>query len=215
MDGETCPVHRQPLIQALKAYERHWCGTGTPATASAEVATIRRFMDFVTATPTCFERSQPTGHVTGSALVVSPERDQVLLTLHAKLGRWLQLGGHADGDPDPLAVAHREVVEESGLEPLSLLSLTTDRLVPFDIDIHLIPARGAEAAHEHFDVRYVVVCDPKAPLAISEESKDLRWWSLAEAFALTDEPSMRRQFAKLQRWGRGLSAASGEKSLRG
>ena len=90
------------------------------------------------------------GHITGSAWVVDIAGNRVLLADHAKLGRWLQPGGHSDGDPDTLAVALREAREESGLDVRAL-----DDAI-FDIDVHRIPARGDEPAHLHFDVRFLV-----------------------------------------------------------
>ena len=90
------------------------------------------------------------GHITGSAWVVDPAGSRLLLTHHRKLGKWLQLGGHSDGEPDTLAVALREAREESGLRvrPISNAVL--------DIDIHTIPALKGEPAHLHYDVRFAL-----------------------------------------------------------
>jgi 8-oxo-dGTP pyrophosphatase MutT (NUDIX family) len=143
--------------------------------------------------------------LTGSALVTTPSFDAVLLTLHGKLNKWLQLGGHADGDPDLSNVAAKEVGEESGLTTYDFLRYEgvfgegTDGLpLPFDLDHHDIPARKSDPAHVHYDVRYVIVADPSAPLGISDESHDLKWLPLAEARRLTTERSMHRQFDKLE-----------------
>ena len=128
---------------------------------------VRRFVE---ANPRCFERSLAEGHLTGSAWVVSPDRRRVLLTHHGKIGQWLQLGGHADGDPDIFAVAYREACEESGLRNIRPLS---PRI--FDIDVHGIPVRPGTATHYHYDVRFIFEADPAEPLVISNESNDLAW----------------------------------------
>ena len=96
--------------------------------------------------------------------------DRVLLAHHRKLGRWLQPGGHSDGDPDTLAVALREAREESGLDVRAL-----DDAI-FDIDVHRIPARGREPAHLHFDVRFLVQAEHDR-FRVSDESHALAWVS--------------------------------------
>ncbi|SEI84431.1 NUDIX hydrolase [Frateuria terrea] len=127
------------------------------------------FLRFLASAPQVFERSHAPGHFTGSAWLVSADGERVLLTHHRKLGRWLQLGGHADGDTDLARVALREAEEESGLR-----DLTVEPGI-FDLDCHLIPARGAVAAHWHYDVRYVVRATGSEAFAVSEESLDLAW----------------------------------------
>ena len=121
-----------------------------------------------------FLRSHLPGHITGSAWIIDKESGDVLLTHHAKLNRWLQPGGHADGDENVMRVAAREAQEETGLQQLTLVS---DKI--FDIDIHTIPARGDMPAHLHFDIRYLFYSDKKHPLVITHESHDLRWIALA------------------------------------
>ena len=115
--------------------------------------TADRMLHFIGSTPDCFERTHAEGHMTGSAWLINPAGDKALLTLHHKLQRWMQTGGHADGDPDTLRVALREAEEESGIS--GILPESTEI---FDIDIHLIPARPAkgEPAHYHYDVRYLL-----------------------------------------------------------
>jgi 8-oxo-dGTP pyrophosphatase MutT (NUDIX family) len=112
------------------------------------------------------------GHLTGSAWVVDPKTAKVLLLHHAKLNRWLQPGGHADGEYDLAAVALREAREESGLTSLVLASPDI-----FDIDIHPIPERGHEPAHEHFDVRFMIIASSDELPTISEESHAAEWFS--------------------------------------
>lgn len=149
-----------------------------------------------------YERTHFTpGHITGSALICNQELDRVLLTHHKKLDKWLQLGGHSDGSSKTYEVAHREAEEESGLKEFSFLNFSTGRtnhLVPFDVDIHEIPARKSEPEHKHFDIRFLFVADDKAPFVVSDESNDLKWFSLAEAREANDEMSMLRQYDKLE-----------------
>lgn len=197
------------LDEVLIAYDQTWPKgmiryEGFNATHETETAQrIARFLAEHKAEGLL--RSCAPGHITASALVVNPTLDKVLLMLHAKLGKWLQLGGHVDGDPDPQASALREAREESGREEVVILpweKFSCGRLyasrLPFDCDVHAIPARKNEAEHFHFDLRYLCVLDDRLPLIRNEESHDLRWLSLTEARALTDELSMLRQFAKLE-----------------
>lgn len=135
-----------------------------------------------------FQRSRLAGHFTGSAWLVSADGQRVLLTHHRKLGRWLQLGGHADGDRDLAAVALREAQEESGLPGLSLQAL-----VPFDLDRHWIPGRGDVPGHWHYDVRYVVRAGTDERFLVSAESLDLAWRAIdAIAADAQADPSLRR-----------------------
>lgn len=152
---------------------------------------IRDFTEFVKSEPRCFERSLTIGHITGSAWVVNATGCEVLLTHHRKLDRWLQLGGHADGESDVLAVAKMEANEESGL-----IDFTHIGPGIFDIDIHLIPERKNEPAHLHYDVRYVLRANGCLDYTVSDESHDLRWVKLDDVKTLTQEASMMRMVRK-------------------
>ena len=159
-----------------------------------------RFRAFVQREPRCFERDcWDDGHVTASALVVNRARTHTLLTHHAKLGRWLQLGGHSDGDPDPLDVALREAREESGLD---VTPLSGD---VFDLDIHPIPQRKDDPRHFHYDVRFLLQVGGSEDFRISDESLDLQWVALDAIGAYTDEVSVLRMIEKFQAFG-GASA---------
>lgn len=156
----------------------------------AERETVALFETFRASHADVFERHHPPGHFTASCWLVSGDGERLLMTHHRKLGRWLQLGGHADGDPDLAATALREGEEESGLAGL--------RLEPgiFDLDRHCIPARGDDPAHWHYDVRYVIHAGPDERFAVSDESHALAWRDIASMPAdETLDPSIRRMAA--------------------
>lgn len=110
------------------------------------------------------------GHLTASALVLDHTGSQVLLTLHRRLGRWVQLGGHCDeDDPDIAAAALREATEESGVDGLRMdTGLAALHVHPLTCSLG-VPTR-------HLDLQFVVHAPAGARIAISEESEDLRWW---------------------------------------
>jgi 8-oxo-dGTP pyrophosphatase MutT (NUDIX family) len=141
---------------------------------------VGRFLSLLRNFPTCFTRALSTGHVTGSAWIMDGSGQHVLLTHHRKLNRWLQPGGHADGNEHVLQVALSEAEEETGLTALSLVS---DAF--FDIDIHAIPARGELQCHLHYDLRYLFLADKEEPFTVSHESHDLAWVPLPELDKVT------------------------------
>lgn len=163
--------------------------------ANCDEALIRdRMLDLLAHTPDCFVRSCFPAHFTGSALVLSAERRRTLLHHHRKLDRWLQFGGHCDGESDVLAVARREAQEESGIESLAVWNSK-----PFDLDIHKIPERGHEPEHWHYDIRYVFVAAPNATFRQSAESRELRWFTAEEMEALPLDTGLRRLVTKWRR----------------
>lgn len=115
------------------------------------------------------------GHLTSGCLLLDATREYVLLNHHRKLDRWLQFGGHCDGDANLRGVAWRETVEESGISPAWL---SPD---PVDLDVHTIPARPGEPEHLHLDVRYLAVASAGAREECSEESWALGWFTPAQA----------------------------------
>jgi 8-oxo-dGTP pyrophosphatase MutT (NUDIX family) len=109
-------------------------------------------------------------HLTASALVVDPTRDLILLCLHGRIGKWLQMGGHCEpGDATLGAAALREASEESGIEGLTIGPQ------PIGLDVHPVPCRFGPSAH--YDVRYAVLAPPGAAPVCSSESKDVAWFA--------------------------------------
>jgi 8-oxo-dGTP pyrophosphatase MutT (NUDIX family) len=177
-------MHRNGLLQNLSAY--------IPSDPH-ERTMLLRIIEFVNAHSDCFERTLSIGHITASALIVNKQRTHTLLTHHHKLEKWLQLGGHSDGDPDPLSVALREAEEESGLKNVKPVSEAI-----LDVDVHPIPARKHEPDHFHYDIRFLFEADDTEPLTISSESKDLAWVPLQEIENYTTEESILRMVRKVR-----------------
>lgn len=166
-----------------------------------ETATLDRVRRLLEARDRAFHRDCfAPGHLTASAWIVSRETGAALLTHHRKLDRWLQLGGHADGETDLLAQALREAEEESGLAGFRPLPADAGPVI-LDVDVHEIPARGAEPAHEHHDVRFLLEVSQQQPIARQvAESKAMRWFTPAEVEAAFDEESLLRMARKAQAW---------------
>ncbi len=175
------------LLEAITRYE-----AVSGDASQREIA--GRFREILARGGPCADRMHYTpGHLTGSALIATEDLGRVLLTHHRKLNRWLQLGGHADGSFQLHDVALREAREESGLSRFDFLS---DGI--FDLDIHWIP-EGKDPGHYHYDVRYLLTTPEPDAIVVSEESHALRWLTLEDARALTDEPSLHRLFDKLSK----------------
>lgn len=148
-------------------------------------------LDFLDQYHNAFERSLEVGHITASAWLINKDNTHALLTHHKKLNKWLQLGGHCDGNADALAVAIKEAQEESGIMEIQSLFCGI-----FDIDVHLIPETKNEKAHYHYDIRFLlrVVSDEK--ITVSSESHDLAWVSRSFDDLPTRERSVVRMFEK-------------------
>ena len=126
--------------------------------------------------------------------MLSPDESALLLIFHGKLHRWLQPGGHVEPeDVDIVAAARREVAEEVGLGDLLLVG---DGL-PFDLDIHAIPARKADPEHEHFDVRFLFRA-PSWQVKADSDAVDARWVPLDEVSGLESDASVLRALGKLR-----------------
>lgn len=171
------------LIELLKAYEGIW--------GSSEV--VAAFEKLILETPAPFSRSQFPGHITASCFVISPTGERILLMQHRKLKKWLQMGGHCDGECDTRSVALREAQEEAGSSTIRLFKLEI-----IDLDIHRIPKSAQEPEHFHYDVRYVGLCEePQSIQKAEAECTDLKWFSWEEAFQVAQETSMHRVFKKI------------------
>ena len=188
-------MHRQPLLNALKIYR---------AAHPDEVETVNRIEDLVINHEDCLLRTCVPGHITASVWIVDASHQRFLLTHHRKLQRWLQLGGHVDGEPEVERAALREAQEESGIDEFTFADLGAHGPRIIDLDVHRIPAHGTEPEHHHHDVRFLLVAQSDE-LRISSESLDLRWFERRELAEITDDESIlrlaRKSFAALDRIG--------------
>ena len=145
----------------------------------------RRYVAHLEQRPDGLRRSCFPDHITASTLVLSPDAEQALLTLHAKAGAWFQFGGHCEETDTTLTgAALREATEESGVPGLALDP------VPVQLNAHPVPFCDPRGTVHHLDVRFVAVAPAGAVHAVSEESLDVRWWpvdALPEIY-----PDMRR-----------------------
>jgi 8-oxo-dGTP pyrophosphatase MutT (NUDIX family) len=159
-----------------------------------EADSLRRIRELVSTATAPFSRTHYVpGHLTASAIVIDSRRASTLLVFHEKLKRWLQPGGHFEpGESDPSVAAAREVLEETGLattwpgaEPVLL-----------DVDVHEIPARKTEPAHEHFDLRMLVVAESSAARA-GDGVSQARWATPPEWPGLDLDPGIKRALGKV------------------
>lgn len=174
-------MHRDLLLQKLQTY----------IPSEHEVEFKQRMIAFVQQYPDCFERSLRTGHVTASVWLLDKTGTKALLMHHAKLDRWLQLGGHCDGDADVLRVAIKEAQEESGIMDIVPVSEEI-----FDIDIHRIPGNAKEPEHDHYDVRFLLQVMSDEAYICNSESKALMWVDKKPDALPTQHPALVRMFQK-------------------
>jgi 8-oxo-dGTP pyrophosphatase MutT (NUDIX family) len=161
----------------------------------AETADLRRVRALAETDTDPWRRELPL-HVTASALIVHPRTGRVLLRWHQRQQAWLQVGGHGDpGESDPLAIAHREAAEETGLADLvPWPDAQLQHLVIVDV-----PAGKGEPAHEHADLRYFMATQNPEAARAENEHAPLRWLSLTEAYDATSEVNLRETLARLER----------------
>lgn len=162
--------YRHSLIESIRSYQSRF---------PEELAFKKRFLELLEHRRAFFRDHLP-GHITASAWIIDTSRQYALLTHHAKLSRWLQPGGHADGVEDVMNVAKNEAREETGLTSLRLAGGEI-----LDLDIHSIPTRGDFPAHLHYDIRFLFTASKDEPFVISEESIDLAWIPHAEIASRT------------------------------
>ena len=176
-------MHRKPLLTLLKNYQTF---------DQNEQEMVDRTIDFVQSNPNCFERFLQIGHITGSAWIIDETKQYALLMHHQKLDRWFQPGGHADGETNILEVAIKEATEETGLSTIKILNDTI-----FDVDVHLIPENKKEAAHFHYDIRFLFEADKETVLEINSESKELKWIKLNNIKNYNNSESILRMVRKI------------------
>ena len=163
-----------------------------------ETRDIQLIMDLLAEHPNILNMNCEVGHITASAVIVHPASFRTLLHWHKRLGRWLQVGGHADYETDFAQVALLEAREETGLPDLAFYP-PADPVVPLDFDVHTIPQSGDTPEHLHLDFRYVLVThQPNALAPVKGESTRFRWLSFQEAFCMGDaiDESLRRLLRK-------------------
>jgi 8-oxo-dGTP pyrophosphatase MutT (NUDIX family) len=185
-------MNRRPLLEMLARYRDAF---------PTEAGIVRHICALVEGHSDCFERTCRPGHITGAAWIASADRRRFLLTHHRKLDRWLQLGGHADGQWSVDEVALREAREESGMAAFDIVPID-GMLMPFDVDVHDIPERYdedgrlVEEAHEHHDIRFLLVAHAGQDVFASDESHEVGWFTPEEIRLLTDEESVLRMLRK-------------------
>eukprot|EP01080_Neovahlkampfia_damariscottae_P009962 gene9962-2281_t len=151
------------LIESLSRHKQKY---------PTESQMIEDFTSFVKQYPEeSYYRSLLCGHLTASAFVLNKKLDKVLLTHHKKMGIWIQLGGHADGDKDLLKVALKEAQEESGIKHFNIL-LNSEI---FDVGIRFVPKYKDTPEHYHYDICYALQVQNSEEFTVSEESNDLKW----------------------------------------
>lgn len=179
-------LNTQDFRSLLQSYRERW-----PLEADTVAVFEALLAEHEAGTSDAYVRARLAGHLTASSWLVDGAGARVLLTHHRKLDRWLQLGGHADGDRDLGAVALKEAQEESGLPGLALEGDL------FDLDRHWIPEHKAVPGHWHYDARYVVRATAGDAFTVSDESHALAWRAIVEVAADPDmDDSLRRMARK-------------------
>ena len=187
-------MHRQELLSLLREHRTRFM---------EELGYVQRAISYVEEHEDCFHRELWPLHVTGSAWVINPKRNRILMMHHKKHDQWFQPGGHADGDADIMRVAQKETSEETGIKPSQVVLLGPN---VFDVDIHTIPAMGTDPQHEHIDIRFLVEIDDDLPVPGNDESHQVLWVDLYEATRYNNNRSTYRMLEKTRQL-RNLSAA--------
>lgn len=180
-------MHRRQLLQLLARYRTPYI---------EEAGMVARARRFVAQHPDCFNRELMHGHVSGSAWVINPARDRVLLLHHRKLERWLQPGGHADGEADIHRVVMQETAEESGVD-IAHIRLLDEAI--FDVDVHVVHESEHDPRHTHFDIRLLLEIDDRLPLPGNDESHQVAWVPLHQVSRFNNALSLHRMVDKTRR----------------
>lgn len=165
-----------------------------------EVRDKAQILEFLRSGAELVTRNNPVAHLTASAWVVSPDRQQVIMVYHNLYQSWSWMGGHADGDWDLLRVAKKEVMEECGLQDLTVVS-------PEIFSLEILSVSGHEkkgqylSSHLHLNVTYLFEADPSQPLRIKpDENSGVSWVAVEDIPQKTNEAWFRdRIYAKLQK----------------
>ena len=167
------------IYEQIKAY-RPW-----NEQERQDQAVILAFLD---KNPDAFYRTNLLAHMTASAWVVNPQRSKVLMVYHRLYDSWSWAGGHADGEEDLLAVALREVREETGVQCLRPVTEEIYSLEVLTVDGH--EKRGQYVpSHLHLNLTYLLEAEEEQPLRVCEaENSGVAWFSLADALAASTEP---------------------------
>ena len=172
-------MNRQELIKAISAY--------VPYNAQ-EAADKENILAFLTENEDAFLRSNEIAHMTASAWVVNREKTKVLMVYHKIYDSWSWTGGHADGETDLLAVALREVREETGVKTVFLLSDDIFSLEALTVDGHEKHGQYVPS-HLHLNITYLLEADEKETLTVcKDENKAVAWFSLEDALRASTEP---------------------------
>nr|WP_082295226.1 NUDIX hydrolase [Moritella viscosa]SHO18266.1 NUDIX hydrolase [Moritella viscosa] len=152
----------------------------------------KEMMTFLASSENPFYSNNVKGHFTASAWIVSSDLQHVLLTQHAKIGKWFQLGGHIEEfDKSFIGACLREAIEESGIQSLSL-----DDAFILDIDIHPIPEYKGIPQHPHYDISCYFVAPEGAKAVRTAESKQLKWVPIEQIKSLSDDAAINRMVEK-------------------
>lgn len=165
----------------------------TPVDESEKISK-RKVVELLEGYPNCFERDNMPGHITGSALLVDEKRENILLNHHRKIGKWLQFGGHSDGEANPFNVALRETIEESGITKTSFIYPFSGI---FDIDVQLIPKYKELQKHYHYDIR-ILLTTTQTDFTVSNESKELKWIKIDNVKKYNSQKKFFRMINKLK-----------------
>jgi 8-oxo-dGTP pyrophosphatase MutT (NUDIX family) len=186
MDDDLTRLGDDPLAATLRAYRPD---------GTCEEADLNRITRLMRAADNPWDRTAPL-HITGSALIVHPATNRVLLRWHQRQQAWLQVGGHGDpGERDPLAVALREAEEETGLADLRPWPTPELRHVA----VVSVPAGKGEPAHEHADLRFVLATGTPDAIVAEHQQAPLRWLSAADAVLTATEPNLRETLTRVRR----------------